>query len=90
VILGEWRFPSATVAAIRDQYAEEPNDSALAQLLNLAAGAAERRGHGAPGEQSYWSLTPERLAAAGISRKQLDAAEQVAVEKFEALRSAMD
>jgi len=90
VILGEWRFPTDTVVAIRDHYAEEPNDSALAQLLNLAAGAAERRGHGTPGEQGYWNLTPERLAAAGISRKQLDAAEQVAVEKFEALRAAMD
>lgn len=88
-ILGEWRFPSDTIVAIRDHYADEANDFALAQLLNLAAGAADRRGHGLPGEQGYWTLTPARLAAAGLDRKQFDAAEQLALEKFQALRAAV-
>jgi hypothetical protein len=42
-----------------------------------------------PGEQGYWSLTPARLAAAGLNRKQFDAAEQLALEKFQALRAAV-
>jgi HD-like signal output (HDOD) protein len=88
-ILGEWRFPSDTIVAIRDHYADESSDFELAQLLNLAAGAADRRGHGLPGELGYWSLTPARLAAVGLTRKQFDAAEQVALEKFQALRAAV-
>ena len=88
-ILGEWRFPVDTIVSIRDHYTDEANDFALAHLLNLAAGAADRRGHGLPGETGYWSLTPARLAAAGLNRKQFDAAEQLALEKFQALRAAV-
>jgi hypothetical protein len=89
MILGEWRFPVDTIVSIRDHYTDEANDFALAHLLNLAAGAADRRGHGLPGESGYWSLTPARLAAAGLNRKQFDAAEQLALEKFQALRAAV-
>ncbi|HYD82932.1 MAG TPA: HDOD domain-containing protein, partial [Opitutus sp.] len=55
VILKEWRFPLTTIAGIRDHYLGSPNASPLAQLLNLAAGAAERGGHGFPGETDYWT-----------------------------------
>jgi hypothetical protein len=87
--LGERRFTVDTIVSIRDHYTDEANDFALAHLLNLAAGAADRRGHGLPGETGYWSLTPARLAAAGLNRKQFDAAEQLALEKFQALRAAV-
>ncbi len=88
-ILGEWRFPSDTVVAIRDHYLENASDFPLANLLNLAASAADCRGQGLPGEQSYWDVSSERLEAAGIKRPDFEAAERLALERFQALRSAI-
>jgi HD-like signal output (HDOD) protein len=70
-VLGEWRFPAETVEAIRDHYLIEPGGSPLAHLLNLAAGAAERGGHGLPGESIYWEITPARLAAAQMEERNI-------------------
>jgi len=86
IILGEWHFPEAMIAAIRDHYLIDETAAALAQLLNLAAGEAERAGHGLPGETGYWDLTPEKLAGAGISEGELQAATSRARASFEALR----
>jgi HD-like signal output (HDOD) protein len=88
IILEEWRFPEATVAAIRDHYAPEA-DGALAALLNLAAGAAERSGHRLPGELCYWVLSPEKLAAAGVTEEALSEATRRALEHFGAVRAAL-
>ncbi|MBC7368195.1 MAG: HDOD domain-containing protein [Undibacterium sp.] len=89
MILDEWRFPADTVEAIRDHYVEEPTSSALTHLLNLAAGAADRRGHGLPGENRYWEATPAKFAAAGLSPAEFEAALVQAWEKFQSLRSAV-
>lgn len=88
IILGEWRFPEETIMAIRDHYAPEKSE-ALAQLLNLAAGAAERSGHGLPGELGYWALSPEKLAAAGVDESQVDDAMRLALERFGPVRAAL-
>jgi HD-like signal output (HDOD) protein len=90
-ILNEWRFPVAIASAIGSHYAPEPAspDPVLANLLNLAAGAADRRGFGLPGEQSYWESRPEKLAAAGIDEAQLDSASERAFARFGVLRSAV-
>jgi len=90
VILKEWRFPFQTIEAIRDHYLGAPRVSPLAQLLNLAAGAAERGGHPFPGETDYW---PVPLALAGeleISEEQVNDALCVALEEFGPLREAID
>ena len=74
MILGEWRFPIQTIEGIRDHYTVSQGEP-LAEILNLAAGAAEAGGHGFPGESEYWatfaasgnqtlSLTPEDVAEA--------------------------
>jgi len=73
MILTEWRFPIKTIEGIRDHYTPAQSGP-LAQLLNLAAAAAESAGHGFPGETDYWtafstpgpelSLTPDDVAEA--------------------------
>ncbi|MEO5960007.1 MAG: HDOD domain-containing protein, partial [Opitutaceae bacterium] len=88
-ILQEWRFPKTTVESIRHHYAPLDDSPALATLLNLAAGAAERCGHGLPGERFYWEVTPEKLAAVGLEQGQLDDASRLALERFGPMRAAL-
>ncbi len=90
VILKEWRFPYNTIEAIRDHYLIAPRVSPLAQLLNLAAGAAERGGHPFPGETDYF---PTVLACSGeleISEDQVNEVLCRALEQFGPLREAID
>jgi HD-like signal output (HDOD) protein len=88
IILEEWRFPESTVAAIRDHYLP-PLDGSLAALLNLAAGAAERSGYRLPGELCYWTISPEKLSAAGVDQQQLDEGMRVGLERFGPVRAAL-
>ena len=87
-LLQEWRFPAATIAAIRDHYEPAP-ENAPAHLLNLAASAADRCGHGLPGESSYWTATPEKLAATGLTESDLDEATRRGLERFGPVRAAL-
>ncbi|MCX6951155.1 MAG: HDOD domain-containing protein [Verrucomicrobia bacterium] len=88
IILEEWRFSEETIKAILDHYLPGEGDS-LAFMLNLAAGAAERCGHRLPGELSYWSVTPEKLAAAGVTQEELDDAMRLGLERFGPVRAAL-
>jgi HD-like signal output (HDOD) protein len=88
-ILNEWRFPPATINAIQQHYTPHAASPALASVLNLAAGAAAATGQHLPGENSYWSVTPEKLAAAKITAGDLESAVQVALMEFSRLRSAV-
>ena len=88
-ILNEWRFPPAMLNAIHQHYTPRASSPALAWLLNLAAGAAERCGHGLPGEHFYWEITPEKLAAAKITEEALEEATRTALEKFGPVRAAV-
>jgi HD-like signal output (HDOD) protein len=88
IILEEWRFPEATITAIRDHYFSCTGQS-LAALLNLAAGAAELSGHGLPGEGAYWPLASEKFSAAGVSEAQLHEATCLGLERFGPVRAAL-
>jgi HD-like signal output (HDOD) protein len=88
-ILSEWRFSAETVEATRDQYLTRASKSRLSNLLNLAAGAAERSGFGLPGETSYWDVTPEKLSCAGIDQEQFDEAVARALVNFQQLRAVV-
>jgi HD-like signal output (HDOD) protein len=88
-ILNEWRFPAATIMCIGDHYLPGASSTPLAHLLNLAAGAAERAGHGLPGESSYWELRDEKFGIARVSADQLAAATEEALTHFERLRVAI-
>ncbi len=91
IILNEWHFPPAIATALGGHYAPEQasGDPQLAALLNLAAGAADDREFGLPGEEAYWERRPERLAAAGVSEEQLDAASEKGFLRFGTLRTAV-
>jgi HD-like signal output (HDOD) protein len=89
VILSEWRFPPATIAAIREHYLISSSQSALAHLLNLAAGAADRAGHSLPGEARYWDITAARLEVVGMTMEQVDEAMRRAIEEFGPVRAAV-
>jgi HD-like signal output (HDOD) protein len=91
IILNEWHFPPAISTALGGHYVPEqaPGDPQLAALLNLAAGAADRRGFGLAGEEAYWDPTPRRLDAAGVSEEQLEAASEKGFQRFGTLRSAV-
>jgi len=88
-ILREWRFPAQLIAAIADHYDPSATEPALAALLNLAAGAAERCGHGLPGEYYYWVRLPERLALLGLDESLFEEATHRALEKFGPIRAAV-
>lgn len=89
VVLEAWRFPATLIEAVRDHYltAEEP--TRLTYLLSLAAGAAERCGHGLPGEYMYWNLTDDTCDAAGIAPDSLEEAMREALEAFGPIRAAV-
>lgn len=90
-ILKEWRFPAPMGTAIGSHYepCESESASELTHLLNLAAGAADRLGHGLPGERPYWTLEPGRFEAAGVDEGQLDEASGCAYKKFGLVRAAV-
>ncbi len=89
VILTEWRFPRTMIEAIKDHYAPDTRVSTLATVLNLAAGAAERGGHGLTGETAYWLTTPEIFAAAGIEPEQMEDILRQALEIFGQIRPTL-
>lgn len=89
LVLEAWRFPSMLVSAVRDHYFCTEQETALTPLLNLAAGAAERCGHGMPGEYLYWEPTLEKCNAAGVDATMLDDAMREALEAFGPVRAAV-
>lgn len=89
LVLEAWRFPSALIEAVRDHYTAGEGSSLMANMLNLAAGAAERCGHGLPGEYPYWDITLEKCAAAGVDETMLDEATRNALEAFGPVRAAV-
>lgn len=88
IVLADWQFPEAVSAAIHGHYAP-PADSRLANLLSLAASAAERCGHGWRGEHFYWEPTPEKFAAAGVDTATLERVTMEALEAFGPVRAAV-
>jgi HD-like signal output (HDOD) protein len=89
IVLDAWRFPAAMIEGVRDHYICGESAGPLARMLNLAGGAAERCGHGLPGEFPFWEVTPEKFAAAGIEESVLDDVTREALEIFGPVRSAV-
>jgi len=82
-ILGEWRFPGGIASAIGQHYAPLQSPApGLPCLLSLAAGAADRLGHGLACERPYWEATPQKLRVAGVSEAQLGSACDEALRRF--------
>jgi HD-like signal output (HDOD) protein len=91
VVLDEWRFPSEFVAAIENHRLQTPAGfrNRFACLLNLAGAIVMERGYALPGESSYWTLSPRKLAGLGISDDQFRCAAAQAGALFERQRRAL-
>lgn len=88
IVLEDWNFPVVALQAIRSHY--QPADAVPeAHLLHLAAGAAERCGHGWPGEWAYWQTPEDSLAAVGVTEADVEAATRAALESFGPVRAAV-
>jgi HD-like signal output (HDOD) protein len=89
LILEEWRFPADTCQAVREHYLTEESASPLAILLNLAAGAAERCGHGWRGEWHYWENAASHREALSLNETDIDEATRAALQEFGPVRTAI-
>ena len=85
-ILVQWRLPHETVTAIRHHYLPAGKHNPLTHLLTLAAAAAADRFYCIPGEESYWKVTPENFAKAGIAEVAFQQACERAQRKYEQLK----
>ena len=88
-ILQHWRLPHETVMAIRDHYHPAGRMNPMIHLLNLAAGAAEHRCTGLPGEEGYWKFEPENFEKAGVDLDRFQAAAERAQRTFQRLHKAV-
>jgi hypothetical protein len=57
--------------------------------LNLAAGAAEHRCLGLPGEENFWQFLPENFAKAGFSQRDFQSASERAQRVYQRLHSVV-
>lgn len=87
-ILVHWRMPAETALAIRHHCQPAHRHNPMIHLLNLAAGAADHRGYGLPGEESYWKFEPENFTKAGVDPKPFQGAAEAADRAFHRLIKA--
>ena len=88
IIMKDWLFPEGCIEAVREHY--QPSEIVpMANLLNLAAGASERSGHGWPGERFYWEQPEGPFEVTGLGPDDVHHATLVALEKFGPVRSAV-
>lgn len=68
MVLDEWRFPDAVVTAIEEQLLlrAASYENPFACVLNLAGAIVLDAGVALPGERELWTITPEKLAGAGL------------------------
>lgn len=87
-VLVHWRMPAETALAIRHHCQPGNKHNPMIHLLNLAAGAADHRSYGLPGEEGYWQFLPENFAKAGVDPKQFQRAAEAADRTFHRLIKA--
>lgn len=85
MVLDEWRFPDDVVTAIEEQLLRRPGsfENPFACILNLAGSIVTEAGLALPGERDLWTITPEKLAGAGIDESHLQAATEDARAQYE-------
>lgn len=84
MVLDEWRFPDVVISAIDEQLLLQPHhlENALACLVNLAGAVVNDTGLALPGDRPHWSVTPEKLAGAGIDEGQFHNAAELAWKHY--------
>ena len=88
-ILEKWRFPAETCAAVRDHYAPTEQSSVASHVLNIAAGAADWRDFGFPGETSYWQFAALNFARARVDEGMLIWAGERAFQALSRITTAL-
>ncbi|MEY5008909.1 MAG: hypothetical protein RLZZ253_48 [Verrucomicrobiota bacterium] len=88
LLLESWGFPSEIVRGMREVSDPEPAER-MSEVLQMAAGLAERAGYGLPGEFFEWALTPEKMEFLGLTGPALDDAVKKASKQFLAVRNAV-
>lgn len=91
MILDEWRFPDEVVTAIEEHLLQRPGslENPFACLLNLAGSIVAEAGLALPGDLLHWTVTPEKLARAGIDESHLQAAAEDARGHFDRQRAGL-
>ena len=87
-ILLHWRLPHETVIAIKHHYHPSGKHNPIIHLLTLAAGSAEDRCHGLPGEETLLKITPENFTRAGLDQRTFLKASERAQRTFQRLHAA--
>jgi HD-like signal output (HDOD) protein len=88
LLLESWGFPTEIVRGMRAVSDPEPAER-LADVLQLAAGLAERAGYGLSGEFFEWALVPEKLEFLGLTVPAVEEAVRKANKQFLAVRGAV-
>jgi HD-like signal output (HDOD) protein len=91
MVLDEWRFPPELVAGLQEHLllTEAGYEDRFACVLNLAGVIVAEHCLALPGDAACWTLTPEKLAAAGLDEEQFQAASAQTVKIFERQRAAL-
>jgi HD-like signal output (HDOD) protein len=91
MVLDEWRFPSELVSAVQEHLliGGRGFDDRLACVLNVAGAIVADNGCALEGDRACWTLTPEKLAAAGLDEHAFQAASEQARTRFTQQRSAL-
>jgi HD-like signal output (HDOD) protein len=87
-ILVHWRLPHETVIAIKHHYRPSGKHNPIIHLLTLAAGSAEDRCYGLPGEEPLLKITPESFTRAGLDQRTFLKASERAQRTFQRLHAA--
>ncbi|HVS54302.1 MAG TPA: HDOD domain-containing protein [Opitutaceae bacterium] len=91
MVLDEWKFPAEIVAAIQEHLLRDASSygDRFACVLNLAGAIVAEAGLALPGDRACWTVTTEKLEAAGIDESQFQAASAEARALFEHQRAAL-
>lgn len=87
-ILVHWRLPHETVIAIKHHYRPAGKHNPVIHLLTLAAGSAEDRCYGLPGEEALLKITQENFVKAGLDQRTFLKAAERAQRTFQRLHAA--
>ncbi len=91
MVLDDWRFPAELVLAVQQHLQPETFDDGdqAACVLNLAGAIVTQGNLALPGDAFAWTLTAEKLSAAGLDEEQFADAAAQARRVFERQRSAL-
>lgn len=90
LVLRQWRFGEDVIGAVRDQYLVGALEdvSMMAIVLNLAGSIVVQEGAAIAVEVPFWTVTPEKLAAVGLTPEQFEGLAQPIAANYRRLLEA--